>query len=217
MEKFRRRNYLIDKPFQFGFIVRYMIIVVVTISISIGITATYYWVNSSFGIFRLNRVLSYSRQGQETAEGKLIYVYEKESVDVIKESPGEYRCYFKYAGAADSIKIGDTVQIADKTLLKPKIVPITKITTRFKIVFLPLVFTGIALILIQSVFSIFFSHRMAGPIYRIKVSLDRMIEKNDYNFKIRVRKNDFFENIADRLDTLRDKIFKEKGANTRKK
>jgi hypothetical protein len=50
---------------------------------------------------------------------------------------------------------------------------------------------------------------MAGPIYRIRVSLDRMLS-GDNDFIIKVRKNDFFQNIVDKLEQLRQQIIKKK-------
>jgi hypothetical protein len=208
--KYKRRNYLIDKPFQLGFIFRFMLIVLVTIGISISITSIYFWFTSNFGTFKLDTVLSYTQQGQAIKNNKLLFIYEKDKIDVIKEDENTYRCYFKYTGSESKFEVGDIVSNIDLAFLKPKITPVTKITTRFKIIFLPLVFTGIGLILIQSIFSLFFSHRIAGPIYRIRVSLDRMLEYNDYDFIIKVRKHDFFDNIATRLDRLRQRIFDEK-------
>jgi hypothetical protein len=211
--KYKRRNYLIDKPFQLGFIFKYMMIVIITIGISISITSIYFWITSNYGTYKLDTVLSYTQQGQAVKNNKLLFVYEKEKIDVLKENDNTYKCYFKYTGSESKFEVGEVVKNIDFAFLKPKITPVTKITTRFKIIFLPLLFTGVALIFIQSIFSLFFSHRIAGPIYRIRVSLDRMLENNDYDFKIKVRKNDFFDNIASRLDRLRQRGYDEKKNN----
>jgi hypothetical protein len=45
---------------------------------------------------------------------------------------------------------------------------------------------------------------MAGPVYRMRISLDRMLA-GDYDFKIRVRRNDFFRNIVEKIELLRMK------------
>ncbi len=46
---------------------------------------------------------------------------------------------------------------------------------------------------------------MAGPIYRMRISLDRMLQ-GDYDFKINVRKTDYFITIVEKLEKLRQKI-----------
>lgn len=51
----------------------------------------------------------------------------------------------------------------------------------------------------------FFTHRFAGPLYRFEVSLDRMIDK-DFNFKIRLRKNDECQQLAERLNHLNSRM-----------
>ncbi|MBR3731897.1 MAG: hypothetical protein IKN25_04545, partial [Spirochaetales bacterium] len=47
--------------------------------------------------------------------------------------------------------------------------------------------------------------KMAGPIYRIRVSLDRM-NSGDLDFKIRARQGDFFLNIVEKLEHFRIKV-----------
>jgi hypothetical protein len=46
---------------------------------------------------------------------------------------------------------------------------------------------------------------MAGPIYRLRLCLDRMLE-GDYDFVVKLRTKDFYQNIADRLEKLRQKL-----------
>ena len=82
--------------------------------------------------------------------------------------------------------------------------PFEKQTQRFFIVVPPLLITCLILMVIIAVYSLFFSHKMAGPVYRMRISLDRMLT-GDYDFKIRVRKNDFFRNIVEKIELLRMK------------
>ena len=82
--------------------------------------------------------------------------------------------------------------------------PFEKQTQRFFIIVPPLLVTCLILMVIIAVYSLFFSHKMAGPVYRMRISLDRMLT-GDYDFKIRVRKNDFFRNIVEKIELLRMK------------
>ena len=93
----------------------------------------------------------------------------------------------------------------DGTKTELRIPGIESITSRFVIVFWPLLITNLILILFIATYSIFFTHRMAGPIYRLRVSLDRMIE-GDYDFSIQLRKDDFYQNLAQKLDEVRQKM-----------
>ncbi len=51
------------------------------------------------------------------------------------------------------------------------------------------------------VVSVFFTHRFAGPLYRLEVSVDRMIKK-ELGFKIKLRKKDECQVLAGKLDRL---------------
>jgi methyl-accepting chemotaxis protein len=49
--------------------------------------------------------------------------------------------------------------------------------------------------------STFFTHRFAGPLYRFEVSLEQMAKK-DFSFRIKLRKNDECEQLADKFNLL---------------
>lgn len=214
MTKNKRSNYLIDKPFQIGFISRYVVIIIMVTILVFLATGTYYWIVSSFGKFKLDTAVTYSKRGYLTFNGKKIYNYDKEKIqlyeDVDEFDQEIYRCYRTYEESTTRYKTGDIIETVDVTGLEPVIGKITKYTTRFKIIFFPLLWAGIVLVLVISIFSLFFSHRMAGPIYRLRISLDKMLS-GDNDFKIRVRKNDFFVNIIERLEKLRQKTAEKKG------
>ena len=213
MAKSKRSNYLIDKSFQLGFISRYVFIILLTIIGVFFITGVYYWFFSSFGEFKLETIVTYIQQGHTVYEGKKVYIYGKEEIQVIedKDEKGNkiYRCHFKYANSTSPYKTGDIVGNISEVNLAPKIGSVQRTTTRFRIIFFPLLLTGIILIIIISIYSLFFSHRMAGPIYRLRVSLDRMLS-GDFNFKILIREKDFFTNIVQKLEKLRQNIKEKK-------
>ncbi len=52
--KSKRSNFLIDKPFQLGFIFRYLVIILLTIIIVLALIAAYYWFISNIGEYKLN-------------------------------------------------------------------------------------------------------------------------------------------------------------------
>jgi nitrate reductase NapE component len=60
-------------------------------------------------------------------------------------------------------------------------------------------------------YTIFISHRIAGPIYRINEVLRKMIG-GEFPDSVTFRKNDYFQETAALLDTLSKALVKEKGA-----
>jgi flagellar basal body-associated protein FliL len=212
VQKSKRANYLIDKPFQLGFISRFVLIIIITIIVVFGLTGCYYWVLSNFGEFKLNTSLTYIQQGYIKKDGKQVYSYDKEKIEVYKDTlDGKpvYKAYRTFAASTNQYQPDTIVENVDEKQLQPKIGPVTQHTDRFKILIFPLIMTAVILIIVISVYSLFFSHRMAGPVYRMRVSLDRLLA-GDYDFKIQVRKNDFFTNIVNKLEELRQQIIKKK-------
>ena len=56
-------------------------------------------------------------------------------------------------------------------------------------------------------YAIRFSHRIAGPVYRLKKSLDDAIA-GDYSVRISLRKRDFLKDIADKMNQLLEALDK---------
>ena len=58
-----------------------------------------------------------------------------------------------------------------------------------------------------SVLSIFFSHKIAGPIYRMRKTVDEFVEKDEKpGVPITLRKGDFFRDLAESLNRLFNKF-----------
>ncbi len=53
-------------------------------------------------------------------------------------------------------------------------------------------------------FGLRLSHRIAGPIFKINSTLDKMIETNTFH-EIKLRKNDYFHETAEKINHLLDK------------
>ncbi len=207
MAKSKRSNYLIDKPFQLGFITKYLLVVLITVIVVFGFLAAYYFQDSLLGTQRLNQNIIIKTRGHLKTQDKYeIYEYEKEKVDVYKKVEDGVTTYVVYKAYDNTnLKSGDVIADVVVSQLEPKMGAIDVVTKMFYVVILPLLWMCIAILVIISIYSLFFSHRMAGPIYRLRVSLDRMIA-GDFDFKIRVRQNDFFVNIVEKLEQLRLKI-----------
>lgn len=207
----KRSNYLIDKPFQIGFIVKYLLVIIFTVILCFVIAAVWFYYKSLFGDNILNQRVTIKERREKTWEGNKIYNYDKEQIVVYEYYDSKLKSKL-YKKLDDRVKMGlvrdvdgENVENVDVALLEKTSIPLERNTNIFAIVIPPLLFLCIALMLIISIYSLFFSHKMAGPIYRMRVSLDRMLS-NDFDFKIRVRKSDFFINIVEKLEQLRLKI-----------
>ena len=75
------------------------------------------------------------------------------------------------------------------------------VTDRSSIVIFALLIATLIFVITTSIFGVFFSHRLAGPIYRIGISMDR-IAKGDLDFQVRLRKTDAFQHLAQKLNHL---------------
>jgi hypothetical protein len=62
------------------------------------------------------------------------------------------------------------------------------------------------LIVIVMIAGILISHRIAGPIYKIKLMLDNDIAGKELNIKL--RQNDFFLDLAEKINTFAKKYKK---------
>ena len=207
----KRFNYLIDKPFQIGFIVKYLLVIIFTVFLCFVVAAGWFYYKSLFGDNILNQRVTIKERRERTWGGNKIYNYDKEQIVVYEfyDSKSKSKVYKKLD---ERVKMGlikdvdgEVVQNVDTSLLEKTSIPMERNTNIFAIVIPPLIFLCFSLMIIISVYSLFFSHKMAGPIYRMRVSLDRMLN-NDLDFKIRVRKSDFFINIVEKLEQLRLKI-----------
>lgn len=62
-----------------------------------------------------------------------------------------------------------------------------------------------AVILIFSIFSVFLTHKIAGPIYRLKHALTELIRGN-LDTRIRLRKRDDLQELAEQVNLLSDEL-----------
>lgn len=79
----------------------------------------------------------------------------------------------------------------------------TDVASLFQIVLTPLIIANLALLLVIVPFSLLYSQKIAGPIYRLEHSMDLLIE-GELDFMINLRKNDEFQYLADKMNGLID-------------
>ncbi len=80
---------------------------------------------------------------------------------------------------------------------------VTGASNFFEIVLAPIIISNLIVLCIVIPVSLFYSHRIAGPIYRFEQSLDLLLHGNT-NFMISLRKKDEFKYLADKMNALID-------------
>ena len=65
-----------------------------------------------------------------------------------------------------------------------------------------ILFYGLGIIIALSVLSIFFSHKIAGPVYKMKTTIDKFLETGTSPETIHLRKGDAFKELSDSLNRL---------------
>lgn len=58
---------------------------------------------------------------------------------------------------------------------------------------------------VMAAYSIIHSHRVVGPLYRLRMSL-RRLQEGDYNFTVKFREHDFFHDIAEEMNILGNRL-----------
>jgi len=107
---------------------------------------------------------------------------------------------------------GYTIYYNSWTLLGDKLAnvyPQGRLVSIFKIVNLKLAVSMIFVTLLCTGIGIIASHKIAGPIYRMINFIDD-VTAGDYAQRLRLRKNDELNDVADALNRLVDRLEKEK-------
>ena len=79
----------------------------------------------------------------------------------------------------------------------------TTVAGLFQVILMPLIAANLIVLCIIIPFSLVYSHKVAGPIYRLEQSMELLIN-GDMDFIITLRKNDEFKYLADKMNALID-------------
>lgn len=77
----------------------------------------------------------------------------------------------------------------------------------FELYWIPVVTLSMAYLIVVTVFGLFYSHSMAGPVHNMKVNLERMIQGEEVK-PIRIRKGDQFQDLVSLLNEFIEKKVK---------
>ena len=94
-------------------------------------------------------------------------------------------------------------EIAIPEAISSSLIPALNRVNTILIIAIPLVF------LIMFLLSIFISHKIAGPLYRLEKEL-KEIAKGDFSRKIKLRPNDELQEIAEGINELLDHLNQQK-------
>ena len=72
---------------------------------------------------------------------------------------------------------------------------------RIQLLFSPILINLLILTIIISILGIFYSHRIAGPVYRIDSDISRVL-KGEKGIQVRLRKKDKLHNLAEKINKL---------------
>lgn len=113
---------------------------------------------------------------------------------LLRENP--YALLIEEGGLLYSMNPEKTIQCLQEN---GEVIPLptpVKSYNAFQLYWKPILFISVVNLIILIVFSLFYSHSMAGPIYNIKRTLKEMMENGEVK-KIRIRKNDQFQDLVE--------------------
>ena len=152
---YKRKTYVIDKKFQFRFIVAFLVLIFASLILFSAAFAGYYY-------------LRY-------INGENIF---DEFITIQQKSPA--------------------VDAAGNEITKPG-PPI--VTDRFELILPPILINNLVILIVISVIGVFYSHKIAGPIYRIQEDIKRVLG-GEKDIVIRLRKKDKLKELADQVNKL---------------
>jgi len=74
-------------------------------------------------------------------------------------------------------------------------------TKTFEVLWLPLFLSSMIGSLVVLVFGLFYSHRLAGPLFNLKRTMSK-VTQGEWNVTVGIRKNDEFHDVKESLDDL---------------
>jgi hypothetical protein len=79
----------------------------------------------------------------------------------------------------------------------------TNVAGLFQVILTPIIGANLLVLCIVIPYSLLYSHKVAGPIYRLEQSMDLLLN-GDMDFIITLRKHDEFKYLADKMNALID-------------
>jgi len=167
-EKYKRKNIIINRKFQFNLIGTFLISIGIALIIFTAAISLYYWISSMAGENIFKEFITIERQVIEQRE--------------VKEE-GQTRL---------------------ETFYTTKTIPGVK---RWEIVVPPILINNLIILIVITVMGIYYSHRIAGPAYRMIVDIQKVID-GEKDVRIHLRRKDKLTDLADKVNLLIEKFEK---------
>ncbi len=127
---------------------------------------------------------------------------------VLRENP--YTLLIHEGGILYSMSSEKTIQCLEENGETLELPTPIKTYNAFDLYWKPIVFISFVNLVILIVFSLFYSHSMAGPIYNIKRTLREIIETGETR-KIKIRKSDQFQDLVEVINQYIEYMNSKKG------
>ncbi|MFP4363027.1 MAG: hypothetical protein ACLFR1_04090 [Spirochaetia bacterium] len=158
----KRKNYVIDKSFQYRLIATFLISVIIALALFTAGVFGYYWYSSMVGDNLFSEFITIHKQ-----------VTQEQEVEVDGETVVE-----EYYNTVD--------------------IPGVK---RWELVLPPIIVNNVVIMVIITIMGLFYSHRIAGPAYRMSQDIQRVLN-GEQGVRIKLRKHDKLKELADRVNEL---------------
>ena len=168
MEKFKRKNKIIDRRFQYGLIATFLISILVSLVMFTLVISSYYWFSSMAGDNVFKEFITIERQVTEQREVMEDGDLKKETYTTTKTIPG---------------------------------------VKRWEIVVPPILINNLVIMIVIIIIGIYYSHRIAGPVYRMIVDIQRVLD-GETSVRVKLRRKDKLKELSDRVNLLIEKIEK---------
>jgi methyl-accepting chemotaxis protein len=164
--KYRRKNYLVDKGFQYRFVASFLVLIIISLFVFTAGMVSYYWIRYMAG---------------ENVFAEFIYIQKQVRV---KTEEGQ--------------------AVGTRSEMQPPI-------NRLELILPPILINNLVIMVIITVIGLFYSHRIAGPVFRIEQDLSRVLD-GETGVRIRLRKKDALKSLANKINQLIEKSESQSGS-----
>ena len=84
---------------------------------------------------------------------------------------------------------------------------VESLSNRWKLIIPPILINNAFIMLVIAVIGVFYSHRIAGPVYRIKADIEKVLA-GDKDVRIVLRKSDKLHDLSDSVNLLLEELQK---------
>ncbi|MBN2443908.1 MAG: hypothetical protein JXJ04_21275 [Spirochaetales bacterium] len=159
----KRKNYVIDKNFQFRFIATFLLYILISLLLFSGGVFIFYWISYMAG---------------ENVVSEFIVIYRQVQVMDSQGNP----------------QMDSDNEPLTTTEPQPPINPI-------QLILPPILINNLIIVLIISVLGVFYSHKIAGPAYRMSTDIQRVLD-GEKGVVIRLRNTDKLQKLAEQVNAL---------------